>query len=72
MDDYLQWDEWEESSDEEDAVRGQVRREYRMRERITMDSHDDVDFFRRYRFRKDTAASILELLRPDLEFDEPR
>lgn len=73
MEEYLLWDDWDEDEDEEDLVgRGRVRREYKMRVRTNMETHDDEDFFQRYRMRKDTVTYILDLLRPALEFDEQR
>lgn len=69
MGDYLSWDD--SSSDEEEYFERE-RRQYKMRIRIDMESWDDVDFFCRFRLRKETVAYVLELVRPALEFREQR
>lgn len=60
-----------EGSEETDGVQ-LARRQYKMRERIRIDTWDDQDFFMRFRLQKSTVAMVLEIIRPHLDVDENR
>lgn len=64
----------DDDSDDEDMiyVLRPERRAYSMRERINLDSWDDVDFFSRFRLKKATVLMVHDIIRRDLEYDEPR
>lgn len=49
-----------------------ARRPYTVQERISIDNWDDVDFAQRFRLSKSTVLQILELIRQELTFDDPR
>lgn len=58
--------------EQEEGHMGRQRRAYMMRERIQIDRWDDVDFLYRFRVSKVTFTHILDEIRSDLEFVNPR
>lgn len=66
---YCIWDLWSsDDSDDEDQQFVAERRQYNLYERMDhFNKWDDIDFFRRFRLRKETVANILDLIRPKLE-----
>lgn len=69
--DALELVEWLEEMDEEDVFVAE-RRQYRMLERVQVDLWDDYDFIYRFRLSKSTFAVVLEMVRADLEWIQPR
>lgn len=48
------------------------RRQYKMMKRITVDDWDDFDFIFRFRISKATFHRVLEMVKPDLDYENPR
>lgn len=48
------------------------RRQYKMMERITLDDWDDFDFVFRFRISKATFHRVLDMVKPDLDYENPR
>lgn len=48
------------------------RRQYKMTERVQVDSFDDVDFIFRFRLSKTTFIRVFQILQPDLEYTHQR
>lgn len=48
------------------------RRQYKMQIRIQSECWDDTDFVYRFRISKQTFANVLELIRPSIEWTNPR
>lgn len=59
-----------EESEERELV--PERRQYKMMERDTLDDWDDFDFVFRFRVSKATFQRVLDVVKPDLDFANPR
>lgn len=59
-----------EESEERELV--PERRQYKMMERVTLDDWDDFDFVFRFRVSKATFQRVLDVVKPDLDFANPR
>lgn len=59
-----------EESEERELV--PERRQYKMMERDTLDEWDDFDFVFRFRVSKATFQRVLDVVKPDLDFANPR
>lgn len=57
--------------DEGDEERN-VRRDYKMRRRVQVEDFDDVDFFVRFRMKKESVFRVLELIEHKLTYGEER
>lgn len=72
MDEFRLLELLEEIEDDAEVPDLVGRRQYRLMDRIQMESFDDVDFKFRFRVSKFTFVTVLDMIRADLEYVNPR
>lgn len=61
---------WVDDDNEENEF--EIRRPYRIQVHANINSWDDVDFYGRFRLRKQTFLMVLALVAPALQHPNPR